>query len=496
MTTHNTHHEDSDVDTSVVEYSPAPEATVDPTLSQTAQTQENGQETGSNSAEPVSPATHTQEEPQELPTTAEGAADVAPEDSKSEEAPAPSLSEEQSKQESVAEPTSETHEQEAVNSEVTPPVVAAEEVQQPVEEKQPEELKEQETRETQAGVSDVQVEVPVAVVEESKAGEPVVPEQRQESDVVFTHAEVAPLVDAKAEDVRPFTDFIEEFRQAEAARKQAKINDAQVEQFDILTTNRVESELESAAIAAQQKEDAAVADTEQIAETVSPVESNEADEQSGSKSEQREPEETETAENEVKVEEATPEVVRPAVTERAVSPLLRPASRLRIPRHSMRHQREEPAIAEPPVPAVKAEEPEVAPVVESSEPAAVEAPAKPARRYRFDRPASKVVTPLGAPSSSKRSEAIRGTAAQPTAAEVRSEVTQPTNENAVNAGSKAAEPVVEETPVAEIVSVPAVQATPVANESGRRRHGHKEQHTAPASATPAAEVQIQLQSQR
>ncbi|HEY4388514.1 MAG TPA: NYN domain-containing protein, partial [Ktedonobacteraceae bacterium] len=103
-----------------------------------------------------------------------------------------------------------------------------------------------------------------------------------------------------------------------------------------------------------------------------------------------------------------------------VSPLLRPASRLRMPRHSARHPREEsvqevlPA-ATPSVPEAPTTSPSLQQPAEQPAEPVVEQP-RPARRYRFDRPAA---------SSSTTSTTRTGTPTQsgtsPSSPQVRSE---------------------------------------------------------------------------
>jgi uncharacterized LabA/DUF88 family protein len=156
------------------------------------------------------------------------------------------------------------------------------------------------------------------------------------------------LVDAfvAEEEVRPFTDFIEEFRQAEA---------------------RFSSSLQ----AYQEETPATLEDV--TAETAFPQEELLAS--APAVEAEAEPE------SQVTGKSAEQKTAAAAASERPVSPLLRPATRLRLPRHGGVRHREEVVTNKPAVPEAPSEEAEV-----KAEPTAPEPP-RPARRYRFDRPA-------------------------------------------------------------------------------------------------------------
>ena len=185
----------------------------------------------------------------------------------------------------------------------------------------------------------------------------------------FSYAEAIPQV----EEVRPFTAYIEEFRQAEEARLSPSLQEEGAESPTLLTPveepgtpefstppwenmlpESISSTIEVEGIEATRGEESQVADIASTA--VPPV--LEAPGESA-------PEPT-TTESEAK---------------RPVSPLLRPPSRLRLPRHGSGRQREEHATAEK----APAGEPQGGPVL--TEPSSTEEQSRPARRYRFDRPA-------------------------------------------------------------------------------------------------------------
>jgi hypothetical protein len=207
------------------------------------------------------------------------------------------------------------------------------------------------------------------------------------------------------EEVRPFTDFIEEFRQAEA-RFNSSLQDYQADSFSMLTSTSAEleptSEVPFPASGEENREhvtEAPVFETgERIETIVGEVPATPATEQDTTpieaalanlavSEEIRAPATQEDA-------ETKPETA-PAAT-RPVSPLLRPATpRLRVHRHgSGRHQEESPTGNMPPQETQTSQEiqtPQETPdavEVPAEEQPVVEAQPKPARRYRFDRPAA------------------------------------------------------------------------------------------------------------
>lgn len=209
------------------------------------------------------------------------------------------------------------------------------------------------------------------------------------SAAVSEDATPAALSEEKAEEVRPFTDFIAEFRQAEAARGN------EVGVLSILSD-----------LVVNEKQPAAHGETGASNEVVEDTTSNEvpADEhvahgRSGHKKSGKE--EIMKAADETEEKHETDEHVSHQVVDihpvaRPVSPLLRPPTRLRMPRHSLsRHLREEMQPAAP-------VENQAGAALESSKADAnaatvSETPAeppvtRPARRYRFDRPAASHIT--------------------------------------------------------------------------------------------------------
>jgi uncharacterized LabA/DUF88 family protein len=180
----------------------------------------------------------------------------------------------------------------------------------------------------------------------------------------LSYPETHLMTDPKTEEVRSFTAFIEEFRLAEVA-----LHESQVEAFALL--NSVETNTSTQHIEIEkQGHSEREADKQQIEET-------------SMQAEAKQP-------MNIEPKEAVAEE-RKTIVERPVSPLLRPATRLRVPRHSMaRHQREEQlAAGSPPSLAQKATEAKEGMNAAASElPVSPVEPAtpKPARRYRFDRP--------------------------------------------------------------------------------------------------------------
>ena len=235
----------------------------------------------------------------------------------------------------------------------------------------------------------VQEDVPAKPTGESFAGilsegqvEPVTgtPDSTGESAAVSSSLEAtpaSPIADALVveEEVRPFTDFIEEFRQAEE-RFNSSLQAYQAESLSLLTASAEDVPIVTAADAAIEEETVAPASQEEV--QVSP------------------PTREQVEEEETHLSGENPALQSDAVisAERPVSPLLRPASRL--PRHGSGRHREEPSgesIARPKAETpgevsskAPGEEPKVEPAVAEPSPS-TEQP-RPARRYRFDRPAA------------------------------------------------------------------------------------------------------------
>jgi uncharacterized LabA/DUF88 family protein len=271
---------------------------------------------------------------------------------------------------------------------------------------------------------------------------------------------------AEDEAIRPFTDFIEEFRQTEE-RLSALLSDAGTSSTVFTAGSEMIQE--------------PVVFTETAAEDLTSV--------------------IDTMQSEAEQTLASPfEATPPALTppERPVSPLLRPASRLRLPRHGRHRVEEHAQSVEQPKP--QGEQPaaeSAAPV----EPQVEEQPARPARRYRFDRPAATASASLptakaampAAPASGTETKAKRDTSF--TTKKEQHAQAEPTTARASASG--VAQP---ETPVQK-EKAPAQEATPASTEaatptvttpaSERRRRGNherqreKEKEQAAASAAAA-----------
>lgn len=499
MTTQNTHQEQYDVEANVAEYSSTPESTTAPDASEADEADKTTDTTEANHAAEVeatdsqsSAATIETENPEEQvssPEAESATADQVVEDEQQDQTTVPTG--EQEEQDITAAPD----QQEAQNIEESERVVS---VDQP------------------APVSPVQAA-----------------QQAAEEAPVYPYAADIPLTEVEAE-VRPFTDFIEEFRQAEA-RLQASVQESGTEVFqafapaDVTASERAtlpearllgevsipESILKSIEearaeiVTAFLPESPALAipatdqgsDMSQGQESLPVVETAATGENSGISA-------TPTALEEQK------EITASKPVERAVSPLLRPATaRLRSLRHgTLRHtQREAQAEVQPEaeqLPKNKVEEPvalsaptEAEPpatqpaaetvVVVEEKPAEEEKP-RPARRYRFDRPASAsinnnkpVVPPVRSeehpvtPAPATRSENVAGPS------DSNSETTAKSNVNEVPQVEQNMKPLVVETPVAESANGTAN----IGQEHSRRRQTHernKEQTPAPAPEAAAA----------
>ncbi|TMD00371.1 MAG: NYN domain-containing protein [Chloroflexi bacterium] len=269
------------------------------------------------------------------------------------------------------------------------------------------------------------------------------------------------------EDVRPFTDFIEEFRQTET---------------------RFDSALQSYSTDSLTSTESAAPPINDQAQPTEPTESA----------------------------AAKPEPTTPA--ERPVSPLLRPATPRRSQRHGGGRHREETPVAKsepaqaPVAPSTSEPEPKPEPAVTEPAPAQVEEQPRPARRYRFDRPAPTGTASTSTPSGQLRAEENKDLSGRSsTALPLRPEngyapdgqngerEAQPlpqakqatvVNQPAENTPPKQPEPQAQEAPA---VGSSAATTTPVAPDHSRRRHGQerqraKEQATSPTSPAPTPVV--------
>ena len=295
------------------------------------------------------------------------------------------------------------------------------------------------------------------------------------TDSSVTATPQSPPVD---ETVRPFTDFIEEFRQTE-------------ERFSALLKNQGISFTTFAA------------GSETIQESATVLETAAEDHASPSDVEQKEqaPEtqdETSTAASE-ETRSTTP-------AERPVSPLLRPATRMRLPRHG-RHRVEEPA---PPAASAEQTEEQSAPASSTEPPfeeipAPVEAtpteeqPARPARRYRFDRPAATASASLATtktPASPARgSETKEKRGASPSAQKESEDGSEQTQAQARSgAGSPVSEAPAQKTssqetaPAASETAAPATSTTSERRRRGNNHDRQREKEQAAAVTTPPPEL--------
>jgi len=530
VTTQHTHHEHSDADASVVKYPSAPEneTTANSAASETAssedvtaaaETQEpetsaaavdlaSEQET-STEAEPTSAdATETNE----VSSTSETSEDTSSNSASTEEQAESSneAREEQSAAPGIEEPVSSTGgqseaeetasssapEEHSASQEVTEPAASGPEATTESAPAASEEVKSETSTpdlvaEVQEEITRLEQEVQPAdavVTTETNvvAGEvPGNEEALPVPDTTFPYVEGSDLIDARAEEVRPFTDFIAEFRQAEAAL-QATLRDSQVEALTRLTTAAAEfanpeqqpqpeaSESTEKSLTTEEK----TADTPQAEAPVANEEQTEA------------------------VSEEKPAVVaseeEPKPVTRPVSPLLRPASRLRLPRHGSfgRHTREE---VQQPV----AEEKSASTANDeaSTEAAPEAATPRPARRYRFDRPATASSAASGTTHTPARTTGTVHTT-QTAAQRKAEEKLQRAEEAKANQQEQPASTVAAPEPQATsnkkhggnngvAQEAESSTATQPAEQHGRRRHSQKEQaasHEPVASHEPAAET--------
>ncbi len=281
-----------------------------------------------------------------------------------------------------------------------PPVATTEDVQAPV--------AQEETSSTFGTASDVQTPMqqeitPSEKTEPAEESEQVAPETIdaaaapvfvEESETAVS--EIAPAAEASEEAVRPFTDFIEEFHQAQAeaeaqaeAHLTASLQGSQTQGFAEFATPETDVtavdqpiSLEEALPPVDFGEGSAFVPSSDGATTVNVANVNS----------QSLAEAATTEENQRAAAVAEEVTQRP---ERPVSPLLRPALRPRPARHGVTRHRDEPAASAPTTTELlttTAESTATTQPTQEVSPASEQPKetAKPPRRYRFDRPASQV----------------------------------------------------------------------------------------------------------
>lgn len=306
------------------------------------------------------------------------------------------------------------------------------------------------TEETEAPLTP---DVPVASAEEQVANE-------NGSASLFNQEQVqSPLAEST---VRPFTDFIEEFRQTEV-----RLNSLLTEQETSFTSLATENEAGTVSFLETSTSETSLKLSGENSSTpdVTPEKTNK---------------EIGSVLSNLLGETKTPLTQPSLSTERPVSPLLRPATRLRLPRHS-RHRIEE--IIEPAELKTEPAKPVAEqPVAETSQ--AEEQPARPARRYRFDRPAA---------SANTTSTPARNVAREPEVKEKRENntTTEQTTTRPGNNGVVAPEVTVQKNAVQETAPVILESETPPVPER-RRRNNHERQRekeqAAPAQVIPTIQV--------
>jgi uncharacterized LabA/DUF88 family protein len=441
VTTQNTHHEHNDVDASIVEHQSVPDNTVVPPTSETVPSEGIEIQTGiPASDEPATPVASQTEATQETPTISEGF--------RIQEEEQHGTSEREGQLQNTFSPEATT------SSETTPDY----------------------------GNSIAQEETVLA----SDSDETSPPKEKED-------------------EIRPFTDFIEEFRQAEEARLNASRQEIQNEPFEAIPFEPINVEVASLST-----------DVGTVAgEILDPIASTGVvlvESVPGNAESQSEVDLAIVAQQELVEEPAAP----PPVVERAVSPLLRPATRLRVPRHGGRHIREEASaekVGSPvtPAPIVADTETTVVPAAttpaeqatSTAEVAKEQEQPRPARRYRFDRPASTTngstgsaaATPVQSPTpvpqrieenkekevqnhgSAAHTETVHNGSDQQT--EVAETITKPTVSNAKteNISVEPAQKQPQESVSTEHTNTPSI------NERGRRRPGQERQKEQPVVAS-------------
>jgi uncharacterized LabA/DUF88 family protein len=302
------------------------------------------------------------------------------------------------------------------------------------------------------------------------------PDAQTEPEPIAESEETSPINSlAKEEEIPPFTAFIEEFRQAET-------------RFGSTPPDYASSPLTQSPAPDEQQEE----------QSTPRIESGDA------YNEETQPSTT--------VESATPEreTPTPVPAVRPVSPLLRPASSRTRSRHGNVRQREEtPVVKEEP--SQKTGEPQETEAVQASSAAqavtesaipAVEEQPRPARRYRFDRPAATtnapaVTTPALTPPTRILAEENKETPESSIAAvPARTENGQASNGQhgeKEEPSTQQAKQAVQEAPAAQSSTTPATAAVP--EHARGRRHAQERQRAkaqapspVPIPAAPVSEI--------
>jgi uncharacterized LabA/DUF88 family protein len=295
----------------------------------------------------------------------------------------------------------------------------------------------------------------------------------------FSFAGGIPIIEESI--ARSFTDYIEEFRQAEEAHFSSSQRESTAESdsspVDVIDAGAAESASpwEIAPFTNEPRGDDGGESSEKTGDIVeSPV--------------SQEEQQTSSIEQEVVNAPAAPET-------RPVSPLLRPASRPRMSRHASARQREEQAVAETER-AITTPAPEEPPTQEQP---------RPARRYRFDRPAAQAApTPIPGQSRSEEGKeaAVRSlaTPSSPAHKNGGSSASEGTKEasgqskkspRTVQSQGSSKQPVTLESPAANGTGT-GIETPVVADHDRNRRHGQdrqreKEQAAPAPAASPVAE---------
>lgn len=514
MTTKHSHSDHNDVDANVVEHPSVPEPMVEPTASASTTPVEAVSSAGSSSSaasEQVSHEPHDEEvQPQaEEATTpvtppvasAEGQAEEKTEASQlatsaeaanlaSEQEPesvSPSITVEAAEKVDEEKPSITIEVQQEMQETAEVPATSEPSHEEAVAEapEQPAEAKEQE--------GEAPVEEPLPVVEAT--AEPEGAKHEEPVTLFSSDNEATAAQESKEAEVRSFTSFIEEFRQAEAlARYDTSLRESQLEAFALLSP-LAQRKAERDQLEHEKPVEIESSQVEMpSSETETPLEegvaSNEAEPEVTSEAPQKEIVTESTEAEAAKETEVQQDKIEAQPTkERAVSPLLRPASRIRLPRHSARHLREEREKEK----AASAEAP--AQPESQEQPAPVEStPPRPARRYRFDRPASTVSKPATATGAHTTSVANGSAPAAPSARAEESikEVKTPLVDRAIEAQPEASVKPVESTAsreqqtakkaAQEVVASDMTTIAPV-KESGRRRSHERQKEVTNTMAT-------------
>ncbi len=328
----------------------------------------------------------------------------------------------------------------------------------------------------------------------------------EESHQVQEGQEEQPVAEIAApEEVRPFTSFFEEFRQAEEAR-----HELQVEALSLFAAAQ---SADAPQLLASNDNEHVLADSSAVQETFDATTPTSTEEVFSTEAEAAIPifgattDEAQKAGQDTAQQAQTPTTpVAPIVPkERPVSPLLRPATRLRLPRHGLIRHRDEPV---PAVAQAAPTEPVAIDQAKGSESTSAPEQPRPTRRYRFDNRSSAAAAATHSAQTPAQPRAEEGRALAGTKPENghngnnNADIAKQTNNTSVtNATSTPTadsqtnkQPETQDQVTTENSTSGVTASSHISEQDRRRRHGQERPREKEQTMTPATPVAIALEA--